>query len=376
MDVEIVPVTRGNLDLVAKGGHKFGMPRSVRWYERCLYDPTVKDLVDSDIRGHMAIKDGKEVVAIQCYFYIPGYFRQKKILMSSGCIMGADAKYGEELICCLDKNSITQNPGLLGVGNCIANKRSAKICKVYHKMKEAPLESRKTYLAIVDWAFYFRHVLRKYVHCPLCCLKALWYITRPISWFVNVGMKLVTALRGFRIVLYRKIDKDKFGKFWKARLLENNGVITSRAPDRLAWMFDDSLAAGMVQVITVEKRGEIKGYALIRRSPRSEGFFNNHSLYDIIALNDDKKTLQILVQGAMEAARKDRGSLLMYIGALPKQRSWLSPFFSKCVKTDFSTFFYVPMNNEIKDSLAKEEGWFFGPMDGERCLGCGGYIDT
>lgn len=101
----ILPITRGNLEIVAKASDKFGLPRSTHWLERCMFDPTVEDLVEGDgIRGHMAVTDDGDVVAIQGYYYIPGYFKQKKILINTGCIMGAESKVGEELICCLDAN--------------------------------------------------------------------------------------------------------------------------------------------------------------------------------------------------------------------------------------------------------------------------------
>lgn len=375
MSVEIMRITKNNLPLVAKGATKFGMPRSARWLERCLYDPTVDDLLDSDIRGHMAVKDGEDVVAIQCYYYIPFYFRDKKLLMTTGCIMGADKKYGEWLLCCLDKNRETQNPGALGIGNCISSKRSAKICKVYHKLKEAPPEARQTYLGVTDLSFYPIYIFRKFLHLPLLFQKIVWHLLRPFA-VLSTALSRWNAKRcGYKIVRYNKIEIDKFGRFWKRRLADNDGVITSRDPMRLAWLFDDSLAAGTVSILTAEKNGEIEGYALIRRYPREDGFFNRHSLYDICAIKDNEETLKVLVRSICRLAGNDYGSFMMYVGAIHGQDRWLLPYMHRRLKTDYSMIFYGSKDREIMESISQGKGWFLGPMDGERSLGHGGYID-
>ena len=375
MSTTIVPITKYNLELVSRAGAKWGMPRSVGWLRRCLFDPTVEDLTDDEVRGHMSVTENGDVVAIQSYYYIPGYYKQKKILINTGCIMGADAKYGEELLCLLDKNQETRKLGQVSIGNCIANKRSAKICKVYHRMKEAPPEAKQMYIGVSDWSLYPIHIIRKNLRLPLSIQKATWYITRPVSWVRNAGIRLVEKISCYNIVQYRKIDIEKFGGFWRKFLAENDGVVTSREPKRLAWMFDDSLAAGIVKIIAAEKNGEIVGYALFRRYLRKEGFFNNHSLYDICALHNDATVLRLLVRAAKRLAGDDKGCLIMYVGALPKQDQWLLPFLPKCVKDDHSMIFYRSSNAEILQSIEQAKGWFLGPMDGERCLGHGASID-
>lgn len=375
LKVMVVPVTRDNLDLVVKAGVKFGMPRSKRWFLRCMFDPTLDDLIQDDCRGHMAVRCDGEVVAIQCYYYIPVFFHQQKLIMSTGCVMGADSKYGEYLICCLDNNKVRQNEGSIGIGNCIASKRSARICKVFHKLREAPPEARQLYRGVADWSLYPIHVLRKNLRLPLPILKATWYMTRPVSQLHRACIRLAERISGYKVVQYCKIDIEKFSGFWREYLAENDGLITSREPARLSWLFNDSLAAGTVKIIAAEQNGEIKGYALIRRYHREEGFFNNHSLYDICALHNDVTVIKLLVRAAKRLAGDDRGLLMMYVGALPNQDKWLSPYLPGCVKGDHSMIFYGSRNKEIMQSIEERRGWFLGPMDGERSLGHGAFID-
>ena len=98
MPTEIVPITRQYLASVVKACAKWGMPRSVGWLERCMFAPAIKDLVCDEIRGHMFVRDDGEPVAIPCYYYMSGYFKQRRILINTGCIMGADPRCGEELL--------------------------------------------------------------------------------------------------------------------------------------------------------------------------------------------------------------------------------------------------------------------------------------
>ena len=131
----------------------------------------------------------------------------------------------------------------------------------------------------------------------------------------------------------------------------------------------------MVRIVAAEKDGKIQGYALLRRYPREDGFFNNHSLYDICAVGNDKKCLKVLMRGALSSSAKDYGLLMRYVGALPEQDIWLAPFMRWWTQLDHSTIFYGSRNVEIINSVERGEGWFLGPMDGERCMGCGRYID-
>lgn len=377
MSVEIVSITRNNLSLAAKAAAKFGMPRSERWLERCLYDPTVGDLVDSDIRGHMAVSDDGEVVALQCYFYMPGYFKQKKILINSACIMGADATYGEYLICCLDQNKLTTIQGLLRVSNCIASPRSAKFAKVYSRMKEGPEIAKMLYMSVVDCAEPICWALKKVGLSQNWLYYVTWFLSRPLSWVVNILRFAGTKSEVYDIKEYKSIDQEKFGRFWTAFLAGNKGVITSRDPKRLAWLFNESMSAGFVKVLSAEKDGEIVGYVLLRRYPCATGPLSEYAIYDICALNNDIQCLRFLMIEALRFASTHRGARLMYTGALPMQQEWIKALlWHRRIKSKFSPFFYKTKDEEIATSLKNEDGWFFGAFDGEKCLGHGRYIDA
>ena len=377
MSVEIVSITRNNLSLAAKAAAKFGMPRSERWLERCLYDPTVGDLVDSDIRGHMAVSDDGEVVAIQCYFYMPGYFRQNRILINTACIMGADSRYGEELICCLDQNKITTRHGQLRVSNCIASPKSAKFAKLYSRMQEGSDEGKRLYMSVVDCAEPICWVLKKAGLAYNWLFYGVWFLLRPLSLMANFFRFAGKKSKVFDIKEYKSIDLEKFGRFWDAFLAGNKGVITSREPKRLAWLFNESMCAGFVKVLSAEKNGEIVGYVLLRRYPCAKGPLSEYAIYDICALNNDVHCLCFLMIEALRYVSTHKGSRLMYIGALPKQKEWVKAVsWHRCIKSKYSPFFYKTNDAGIEAPFKNEDGWFFGALDGEKCLGHGRYVDA
>ena len=186
METKIVAVTEDNLQLVREGGAKWGMPRSVGWLRRCLFDPTVEEWTKDKVRGHMSIDEHGEVRAIQCYYYQPCYFRQKKIIGGTGAIMGSDSKYGEELVRVLECNMATQDKNAVGFGNCIANIRCENRPIVQKKFELV----RRTYppirLASWDGCTSIRRLSDFLFSC--CCghWPCLYVVLRAFSGNVEV----------------------------------------------------------------------------------------------------------------------------------------------------------------------------------------------
>lgn len=377
MASEIISITRENLDLVAKAGEKFGMPRSIGWFERCLFDPTVKDLVDDDVRGHVALQEGKDVVAIQGYYYMPGFFKQKAVLINTGCVMGAEAKYGEELICCLDANRVTKKNGQFSASNCMANARSAKLSMVYNKTKEGPVLTRDRRFAVVDVTGYVVCLLRYVMKMPSWMVNLSWRLLRPFSWICSCVQALLRPRFGYSIRRCMSFCDSKYAEFWEKFLVQNDGLITSRSPERMAWLFDKSIKAGMITLLVAEKNNEVCGYVLLRKLPHYLDWVTiDCGICDICALGGNEECLKALAFASISAASR-MGALrvCMHGAALPRQEEWLNVAFRHRRVDDHPVFLYKTRDAEIEESLQDGKGWFFGPLDGEACMGCGGYID-
>ena len=375
METKIVAVTEDNLQLVREGGAKWGMPRSVGWLRRCLFDPTVEEWTKDKVRGHMSIDEHGEVRAMHCYYYQPCYLRQKKIIGGTGAIMGSDSKYGEELVRVLECNMATQDKNAVGFGNCIANKRSAKVNRVVYKMREPPYRSKEIRIGAADLSAYPLGVLgRMHLYSPFVGFL-VFMLLRPLALLVR-GFACIFGKRGgYRIVEQASFGDVRFDDFWNRFLAANDGGVSSRDPRRLRWLFDESIKAGKVLLTTAEKDGRIDGYVLLRVQ---EGCRRAPKLYDIIdicAVDNDSSCLRALSKGALRLAGRHGGVKVFFVGGMPKQEEWLDGVFKYRHEKDFSSFMYVARDSEVRESLEQNKGWFFGPFDGEFCMGHGGDID-
>ena len=375
MNVEIIPITLNNLSLVSKAAAKFGMPRSVGWLKRCFFDPTVEKLTKDKIRGHMSIDESGDIKAIQCYYYLPCYFRQTMILGNTGAILGADAKYGEEVLVVLDRNRETQTKGMLRIGNCIVGNRSATVAKKANRMKEAPYRSCEYRIRAIDWAAFVIAIIERMHLRSVLLKKTIFMVLRPLFWLRYWLHCFFKRDDVYRIVQHASFDDTRFEDFWRRFLSANEGVICSREPRRLQWLFNESIKAGKVLLATAEKADRIEGYVLLRQRGSGGLAPRSYDIIDICAIGNDITCLRMLACEATWIAGRNGGVKVYFEGCMPKQEEWLDEIFPYHKNGQLHTMYKV-INPEIKDALEQNRGWFFGPLDGERCLGHGGYIDT
>lgn len=373
----IVAITEKNIALLAKAAAKFGMPRSEGWLRRCMFDPTVEDLMQDLVRGHMAVDENGEVVAVQGYYYQPCYFRQTKVLGNTGCIMGADAKCGENLICVLDKNKETRQRGVVGFGNEIANQRSAKVNKMVSRNVPAPYRPYEHRVGVSDVAAYPVIALNR-LGAPVWVKNAMWQACRPLAWLVRRVGNILSGRDGYRLSISRTTQVEGLKEFWQRFLEANTGLVSSREPERLKWLFEDSMKAGKVHMVVAKKDGRVEGYVLIRELEKKligAGLAKGFEIIDICAVGNESKCLRALARAALSLAGKLGGMKVLFYGYMPKQEEWIDDIFKIRIQDDHPYFMYRGYTPEVKDSLEKNEGWFFGPFDGEKCMGYGGYID-
>ena len=415
----IIPITENNLEQVAGAGAKFGMPRSAGWLRRCLFDPTVGDLTTDKIRGHMSIDENGDVKAVHCYYYQPCYLLQTKILVETGAIMGSEAKYGEELLAVMDRNMETQSKGVLTIGNCICGQRPYMINKKVFRMKEPPYRAGGQFrICVINscvlitsaigrvrmrigsfkrWVAGVLYPRRKRMSRSIprqgmshkdvgsvarrCRIASAGFLKRllanvlsPLSKSTLRSMRQRIGKSGFIMCEHGSFGDSRFTDFWERFLAANDGVISSREPSRLKWLFDESIKAGKVFLAAAEKDGRIDGYVLIRECGVGGPPPKSYDIIDICAVGNDAKCLEALACEAVLVAEAHGGVQVFFLGSMPNQEEWLDPVFRHCSRGQYY-FMYSSGNGEINVSLKANKGWFFGPFDGERCLGHGGYID-
>lgn len=378
-EIKYEAVTIDNLDQVAIAAAQWGMDRSVGWLKRILFDPTVDDLTQDTVRGHMAIQQGtRKLVAVQCYYYQPVFFKKQKMLAESGCIMGADSKFAAEIFCVLEENKKSMMKTNIFITNDLANIESFSIHRFYHSA-QPPFGGANTYLfAAADVRAYIslvlNHALKRDGRIALALKQVIMgignVVSRPLQWVINGGRIAISRLRGFKIERAMSFDSDGYKSFWARFLDSNSGLVSSREPTRMKWLFDESLKAENIYLYFAIREGSVEGYVLVRRMPQLNGEL--FEVMDICAVGNNVSCLKSLSCRVKREVSKLGGSRLNLYCYMDNVKDWFSGYTRKLDQECSLCRIDLP---EIFNSLKCGEGWFFGPLDGERCMGYGGYID-
>lgn len=379
MKCELIPVTRDNLDVLAKlaADKDFNIVRSKRWFERLLFNDAIEEFRDDPVRGYMLKNEKGEYVGMQCFYPVRIYLRQDKKLAVSGAILGMKRRYVDWLGD-IAGAVISREGDRLRFGNTIASKKAARISTFCSAYVDGPHEGECTrrYAMIT---FLPIAALRRVHASSHWVLDPLWLLTHPLR-VMKTWMKRILKPKGQ--YLFKELSSfsdERFGKLWKRILAANDGVMSSREPEILRHYFDASIAAGTVDLIVVEGAdGEFQGYVLLRKYRMYETrHILKYKIIDICCVANDVSCLRQLVEESVIHAERHGGGLVEYIGANPNLDKWLDPILKHRRIYDHPTFMYYCPDSEpeMKQLLENGKGWFFGPYDGERCLGHGEYID-
>lgn len=380
--VQFIPVTEERLEELAPLAASFGMPRSVRYFRRILFNPESRDVTKDPVRGYMIENASGERVGLQCFYYVKLYARQQALLGKSGCFLGMNPKYGEFIFDLMNKVILDHLPNV-GYGNCIANKKSYLISTVLRKGHPGPKRCR---FFSTGYPTFWLKWLANFA-CPRRETRSarffdwIWLPLIPLNFITAFAKGLFAERAGYSFKVEKSFTDERFLPFWERFLASNEGVISSRAPQSLRWMFDESLQAGADVLITAEKDGQVDGYILLRKYQQYKTNFSRYKIIDICAVGNDYTCLRVLVKAAMRYAALHRGTKVQYIGGHHGLEVWLDPVLTECQDLGFGTTTYgvnstyAREHPEVVEMLQSNKGWFFGPFDGERCMGHGGYVD-
>lgn len=373
-DCELIPVTLNDLDIVSELTVKFDFPRSVGWIKRALFNPHVAPCDENARRGYVLKSREDGYVGVLCYSPMKLYLKQRPIIGYSGLLLGVQKKYGEWLMD-LFKAVQEDEKGHLAFGNTSCSAHATRICRMARGDKLGPDEcccSRSCELGLT------RLLVDKF-------LKKRSYRCKDFAWRMLLPMRKIEQL--FRYMSMRSIytfsqessfNKNDFSNFWNSYLKGNKGLVSSREPEILEHLFGDSLRAKKLVLLTARKGGSVIGYVLLRKY-RLHGLQNalKYKIIDAVALCNNVKCLCELIRYAKVYACGHSGAKVEYIGGNPFLEDWIDVELP--VKTNFgyntTTWFYSGCDQDLIDAVQNRNGWFFGPYDGERCLGHAGYID-
>lgn len=385
MKAKIVPVTLDNLGAVAEITKKYGFPRSERWIRRLLFDPNVPEGHDRDNRGALIVSDKGESVGIYCWTPCSIYLRQERKSAYIGALLGVDKKYSPWILDAIDMN-IAEIAGRFSFGNDCATEVAFKFWSGFG-VKWGPENGKVS----DNWRPGLCPLAYVLINHPLwrIGIKAHWLAT-IVYWLCSPVQIIIETVRGISTGIagllgggckwhFKKengFSDERFMPFWKRFLAANEGLISSREPATLRWKFDESIRAGAVTLISAERKGQVDGYVLLRRNPANGTPAAEYSVCDICAVGNDVECLNALLKAALRYCRRKLAYRLTYVGAPHDKDKWIV---KNCLhrqsKLVCNPFSYSCRNEETLKAAQENKGWFFGPYDGERCMGCGRYVD-
>jgi hypothetical protein len=161
---------------------------------------------------------------------------------------------------------------------------------------------------------------------------------------------------------------ETWRQFWQKYLAQNKGIVASRDQETMNWIFGEEIADGrFVALGLVDEENKLAGYIILRPTKDS---VKRWQILDMIALNNSRQLLKLLLKGARSFLKKDTSAMTLEATGFP---DWVQPVLKStlpfCRKTGHNRFEWLAEDNELIASLKeqgnKEEGWFFGPFDGD-----------
>ena len=379
MKCELVPVTHDNLNVLAElaADPYFNMPRSVRWFDRMLFNDAIEECRDDPVRGYMLKNDKGEYVGMQCLYPVHLYLGRRKILAYSVAMLGIKRKYVPWLSDLMGACA-AQERGCFDFGNATANGKAVAVGTQLGTASVGPKEGEYAYMH-VDMASCIMAVFRRLGVRNKRFMSLLWKLLQSVQYVCSVSKSKQRLDCPYVFNVYDGFSSSKFNDFWHRFLNSNKGLISGREPATLRHYFDESIKVGTVILIAAEsKSGTILGYVLLRKYRIYElDNMIKYKIIDICAVGNDIACLKSLVEYSIRHAKKNHVGRVEYIGANPYLDKWLTPMLKYRRPLNHPTFTYsCPADKpELKHALESRQGWFFGPYDGERCLGHGEYID-
>ena len=384
MKATIVPVTLDNIDLVAETTKKYGFPRSERWIKRLLFDPNVPEGRELDSRGALIISDKNECVGMYCWTPCSIYLRQKRMSAYTGALLGVDKKYSPWILDVIDR-SMKEINDRLSYGNDVASKVSSKFWTElgsYRGPEGGDVTDQwvtglcsLSYLSVNHalWLLGLRARWLSKIAYWLCL--PFHVLLEPLYWVGGGLIKCLGKGSKWKFKVENGFSDERFESFWERFLAANEGVISSREPATLRWKFDESIQAGAVLLISAECERQVDGYVLLRKNPIDGAVVSDYGICDICAVGNDAKCLTELLGAAIQYCRQRFAIRLTYVGMPFNKKDWVVRWLHHQSKLPCNPFSYSCKDQSLIKAIQANKGWFFGPYDGERCMGYGRYVD-
>lgn len=201
-------------------------------------------------------------------------------------------------------------------------------------------------------------------------IPAIGFIARCLNPLLPVVLKS-RFLRWNNLLEQITIDAlpDDFELFWEQCLEQSTGLIASRSPATMKWVYADVKKEDRKRIFLYRNAATkvIEGYAsLILEPVVSYPELKRYKVGDLLFLTDEAKAC--LLKGLISYALEDRADVLeVHLVASVKQTD--IPAYTIQRKTASFPVYFHTTNTELEAFLLEKGSWHFTPYDGDTILG-------
>ena len=160
----------------------------------------------------------------------------------------------------------------------------------------------------------------------------------------------------------------RFVLFWAEFLNGSSGPFVSREPSRLSRLFDARLRSGCLALVTVCEQDRILGYAVLRKRPLRKTPYCRFEIIDMAAIGHSKGVFEKLFQKIFRHAHRHGGVLVEYVGAIQGLWDVVDKYLPQKRPALSNTVLWYTDIPQLEKAFGDNEGWMFGPYDGDRCI--------
>ena len=224
---------------------------------------------------------------------------------------------------------------------------------------------------------------------PVSCTYFNYAVIRPFDFLIYVirrkvfkraipnwndalpiGKKWRRQCGGIEVRRELSLDKSSLASFWSRYLQANKGVVLSRTPEELEWLFTDRLKTSQCVFLGGFCGAECVGYVILTTASAAA---RRWAVGDLIAIRNDEKIIDSLLVAAKHFLRCCTPAFLFETIGFPmhaqKTIQRRMPFKRDAGCNYFAySFSTKSLNDRYFKLLNSSDSWFFGPYDGDMCM--------
>lgn len=258
---------------------------------------------------------------------------------------------------------------------CMAQTNSPRGCSIaYSNTQSPPTEKRAKAMGFLQGPESCSRFLCRPVR-PLSFL--LYFVLRKVfKWDMSKirRVKIGTALwckefDGIRVRRILEIERSFFTRLMAEYLKSNEGLVSDRDPETMAWLFEKGLKESTIVILTAERNGRPYGSAVLR----TDEFSRQWTLIDWFAVRNDDAVLEALLKGACVFLKAQTPALVLKTIGYPDYiQGLLKRYLPRVRQTGVNWFSYNFLSEDLArkcgESVEGRKSWFFGPFDGDFCM--------